>query len=200
MPKVEHAERTATAPSVMHDGLRDPNAVLNQEAVNGESGTPPMMNAADDDQSSPAVVTESAKRIEDALRQALKNVARDEAASANDSTGASGNGLETNGDPAERKASSDQYEVASNRPRVVAKMEHDESLYVVFRVPLANREQLTKRELEVILCIGEGLRNREIAVRLEISAATVAAHVRNIFRKLRVKTRTECARYVLTAV
>ena len=51
-----------------------------------------------------------------------------------------------------------------------------------------------------VLSIGEGLRNREIATKLGISAATVAAHVRNIFRKLRVKTRTECARYMLTFV
>lgn len=49
---------------------------------------------------------------------------------------------------------------------------------------------LTARELEVLSLIAEGLSNREVAVRLRISAETVHAHVRNAFSKLEVTDRT----------
>jgi len=99
-----------------------------------------------------------------------------------------------------RDASAEQPNEGTIGPRAIARVELDEALFVLLEVPIGNRERLTRREVEVAFCIGEGLRNREIAARLDISAATVAAHVRNIFRKLRVRTRTECARWVLTDV
>jgi LuxR family maltose regulon positive regulatory protein len=52
-------------------------------------------------------------------------------------------------------------------------------------------EPLSKRELEVIALIAEGLSNREIAARLYISLSTIKGHTANIFGKLCVKNRTE---------
>jgi DNA-binding NarL/FixJ family response regulator len=53
------------------------------------------------------------------------------------------------------------------------------------------RALLTPRELEVLAAIGEGLTNKAIARRLEISLHTVKFHVESLFRKLGARTRTE---------
>jgi len=52
---------------------------------------------------------------------------------------------------------------------------------------------LTGREQEVLDLICEGRSNKEIASALFLSTATVKVHVRNILRKLGVRTRTEAA-------
>jgi DNA-binding NarL/FixJ family response regulator len=52
---------------------------------------------------------------------------------------------------------------------------------------------LTPREVEVLALIEEGLRNRQIADRLFVSAKTVDHHVGAILRKLGVHTRGEAA-------
>jgi DNA-binding NarL/FixJ family response regulator len=53
------------------------------------------------------------------------------------------------------------------------------------------RALLTPRELEVLAAIGEGLTNKAIARRLDISLHTVKFHVESLFRKLGARTRTE---------
>ena len=50
---------------------------------------------------------------------------------------------------------------------------------------------LTPRELEVLAAIAEGLTNKAIARRLDISLHTVKFHVESLFRKLGARTRTE---------
>ena len=50
---------------------------------------------------------------------------------------------------------------------------------------------LSKREMEVLLQIKEGLRNPEIAALLGLSTKTVENHVRSILQKLGAKNRTE---------
>jgi len=50
---------------------------------------------------------------------------------------------------------------------------------------------LTPREVEVLSAIGEGLTNKSIARRLDISLHTVKFHIEAIFRKLGARTRTE---------
>jgi LuxR family maltose regulon positive regulatory protein len=52
-------------------------------------------------------------------------------------------------------------------------------------------EPLSKRELEVLALIAEGLTNEALARRLVISAGTVKAHTATIYRKLDVANRTE---------
>ena len=56
-------------------------------------------------------------------------------------------------------------------------------------------EDLTKRELEVLQCIAEGLSNMDIADRLIISEKTVKSHVSNILSKLYLTDRTQAAVY-----
>jgi DNA-binding NarL/FixJ family response regulator len=50
---------------------------------------------------------------------------------------------------------------------------------------------LTPREIEVLSLIVEGLTNKLIARRLDISLHTVKFHVESLFRKLGVRTRSE---------
>lgn len=57
-------------------------------------------------------------------------------------------------------------------------------------------EDLTERELEVLLCIGNGMTNQEISEKLYIGIKTVKTHVSNILSKLEVKDRTQAAVYV----
>jgi LuxR family maltose regulon positive regulatory protein len=48
---------------------------------------------------------------------------------------------------------------------------------------------LTSRELEVLTCVAEGLRNQEIADKLFNSEETIKKHISNMFQKLNVKNR-----------
>jgi DNA-binding NarL/FixJ family response regulator len=50
---------------------------------------------------------------------------------------------------------------------------------------------LSRRENEVLTLLSKGLRYKEIAAQLFISVETVRTHIRNIYEKLQVKTRTE---------
>lgn len=55
---------------------------------------------------------------------------------------------------------------------------------------------LTSREREVIDLICEGLRNKEVSIRLQISLPTVSHHLTSIFRKLAVSDRTSLVVYM----
>ncbi len=68
-------------------------------------------------------------------------------------------------------------------PRFNAKRAHvlDESLV----------ERLSRREVQVLGLIAEGLKNKEIATRLYLSAHTVRTHTSNIYGKLNVKNRVQ---------
>jgi DNA-binding CsgD family transcriptional regulator len=57
--------------------------------------------------------------------------------------------------------------------------------------PVHEYERLSLREQEVLDCLSKGYRYREIAERLKISYATVDTHIRHIYEKLHVRTRTE---------
>ena len=52
---------------------------------------------------------------------------------------------------------------------------------------------LSRRELEVVRLIGQGCTNREIAVRLCLSARTVDNHVHRILAKVGARSRTALA-------
>jgi two-component system OmpR family response regulator len=50
---------------------------------------------------------------------------------------------------------------------------------------------LTKRELEVLRLVADGLEQGEIAERLVVSPKTVSTHTQNVFRKLGVRNRAQ---------
>ncbi|MGS2777973.1 response regulator [Robertmurraya sp. GLU-23] len=56
-------------------------------------------------------------------------------------------------------------------------------------------DELTDREMEVLICIGDGKTNQEISNELYIGVKTVKTHVSNILGKLQVADRTQAAVY-----
>jgi LuxR family maltose regulon positive regulatory protein len=50
---------------------------------------------------------------------------------------------------------------------------------------------LTRREIQILPLLDEGLSNKEIAARLYIAPVTVKTHLQNIYKKLNVKNRIE---------
>jgi DNA-binding NarL/FixJ family response regulator len=54
-----------------------------------------------------------------------------------------------------------------------------------------NTPHLTQREHELLEVLDEGLRFKQVAVRLRITEATAKTHARNLFRKLDATSRTE---------
>jgi LuxR family transcriptional regulator, maltose regulon positive regulatory protein len=75
----------------------------------------------------------------------------------------------------------------SNAPKLLIKNELGDSL--VLGVSLL--ESLSKRELEVLHLIAEGLSNPAIAQRLFLSTGTVKIHIKHIYGKLDVNSRTQ---------
>lgn len=75
-------------------------------------------------------------------------------------------------------------------PKVASKMMNR------FRSPSKlPHDDLTDRELEVLMCLGDGLTNQEISEELFIGIKTVKTHVSNILSKLQVADRTQAAIY-----
>ena len=61
----------------------------------------------------------------------------------------------------------------------------------------ADLDQLTPREREVLQLIARGYMYKEIALRLDISAKTVEAHVSAVLRKLQLSSRHELSRWAI---
>lgn len=59
-------------------------------------------------------------------------------------------------------------------------------------------ERLTNREIKILNCVADGQRNKEVARELMISERTVKYHIRSIFEKLGVSSRTAMVKIALS--
>jgi two-component system, NarL family, nitrate/nitrite response regulator NarL len=72
-----------------------------------------------------------------------------------------------------------------------------EHLQIEFRTNSEDQlKQLTSRQRDIVLLIGRGASNKEIAHALHISDKTVKAHLTGIFRKLKLSDRLQLALFV----
>jgi DNA-binding CsgD family transcriptional regulator len=61
--------------------------------------------------------------------------------------------------------------------------------------PRLEHPDLTRREVEILRLVAEGLSNAELARMLWVTEQTVKFHLSNIYRKLNVSNRTEASRW-----
>ncbi len=59
-------------------------------------------------------------------------------------------------------------------------------------------KRLTEREKEILLLVCEGNSNKMIARKLGIAEATVKVHIKNLLKKLKLRTRVEAAVWAVT--
>jgi two-component system nitrate/nitrite response regulator NarL len=59
-------------------------------------------------------------------------------------------------------------------------------------------QSLTSREQQIVLMVLEGISNKDIGRRLDLSEGTVKIHLHNVYRKLRVNNRTALAAMAFT--
>jgi NarL family two-component system response regulator LiaR len=80
-----------------------------------------------------------------------------------------------------------------NKPKVETKIIEKAVFIANFMLNEAELEKLglSKRELEVLQLMSEGLSNQEIAEKLFVSLNTIKTHTSNLFEKLDVKRRTQ---------
>lgn len=63
--------------------------------------------------------------------------------------------------------------------------------------PAAPQADLSQREREILRNVASGYTSQEIALQLKVTTQTVNTHVRNIYRKLQIKSRAQAVRAAL---
>ncbi|WP_325343033.1 response regulator transcription factor [Xylophilus sp.] len=78
--------------------------------------------------------------------------------------------------------------------RLLARMNLDTDTVPQLEVP-PYEATLTTREREVLRCVSKGYASREISERLGISGQTVNSHIKNIYKKLHVRSRAQAVSF-----
>ena len=60
-----------------------------------------------------------------------------------------------------------------------------------------HQPDLTSRDIEILLLVGEGLQNKEIAGRLDLSMKTVEFHKRRLYSKIEVPGAVGAVRFAI---
>jgi predicted ATPase/DNA-binding CsgD family transcriptional regulator len=92
---------------------------------------------------------------------------------------------------------SEQASTIANSPLSNAAIDQNSSSSAFRTSPLTRPSGLTKRELEALLLIAEGLSNEQIAARLVVTTSTVKTYLSAIYSKLGVSSRTAAMRFVI---
>lgn len=92
-----------------------------------------------------------------------------------------------------RRTAAGKY--ASPKDLVKSVRKHKLKINATLRRPL---RQLTPRELDVARLVVNGLSNKEIGRRMQLSEGTVKIHLHNIYKKLGVANRTALATMIVT--
>ncbi len=77
--------------------------------------------------------------------------------------------------------------------RLLQRLEHSQELAP--GMPGDSREKLSEREKGVLKMVAAGYTSSEIGLKLLISCQTVNTHIKNIYRKLQVRTRAQAVSY-----
>jgi DNA-binding NarL/FixJ family response regulator len=67
----------------------------------------------------------------------------------------------------------------------------------IVALPPTYPDELTPREAEILRLVASGLSNAQVAEKLIISPRTVHAHVRSIYSKLGITSRSSATRYAI---
>jgi DNA-binding CsgD family transcriptional regulator len=64
-------------------------------------------------------------------------------------------------------------------------------------LPTGAPEGLTPQEMKVLRLVGEGLSNRQIAEKMQVAPSTVRSHLKHLYSKLGLRSRSEAVSYAL---
>ena len=93
--------------------------------------------------------------------------------------------------------SPEQALATPGREALPASTQEEESFSPTPISPPPNPDGLTAREVEVLRLLARGLSNAQIAEELIVSQLTIKAHLRSIYSKLEVTSRSAATRYAL---
>ncbi|ORE85995.1 LuxR family transcriptional regulator [Oceanococcus atlanticus] len=79
--------------------------------------------------------------------------------------------------------------ILENRPPLSASVA--QRIMQFFVNPEPSIEPLTEREKDVLRCIAQGLRSRDVADQLGVSLNTVSTHIKRVYAKLDISSRAE---------